>query len=88
MEELLLFVTSFILHVVLRGTGRAVVFLGSCGRWRGDDVVAREGRIHSASGALSFRREGQRVVTSTGLVLVGLLFHAALVVIAVRCWPS
>jgi hypothetical protein len=88
MEELLLLVTSFILDVVLRGTGRAVVFLGSFGRWRGEDVVAREGRIHGASGALSFRREGQRVVTSTGLVLAGLLFYAALVAIVVRYWPS
>lgn len=88
MEELLLFVTSFILDVVLRGTGRAVVFLGSFGRWRGEDVVAREGRIHGASGALSFRREGQRVVTSTGLVLAGLLFYAALLAIVVKYWAS
>ena len=88
MEELLLFVTSFILDVVLRGTGRAVVFLGSFGRWRGEDMVAREGRIHGASGALSFRREGQRVVTSTGLVLAGLLFYAALLAIVVKYWAS
>jgi hypothetical protein len=88
MEELLLIVVSFILDVLLRGTGRAVVLLGSFGRWRGEDVVTREGRIYGASGALSFTRDGQRFVTSTGLLLAGLLFYAALVAIAVRYWPS
>jgi len=78
-EELLTFVGWVLIEVILLNTGRAVVFVGTFGRWRSEKLSKAEGRIHGLAGALSFKREGQRVITATGLVLAGLLFYIALV---------
>lgn len=51
--------------------GRIVVYMLTLGQWRGERVMKDEGRIHSAAGALSFVRDGQRVITCTGLSFVG-----------------
>jgi hypothetical protein len=47
----------------------------SLGRWRGESLDGSEGRVHGPAGALSFQCDGQRVLTSKGLWLVGLAFY-------------
>lgn len=69
-----------VVELLLVGTGRAVVRLLTFGRWRGESLGAREGRVHGMAGALSFKRDGRRVVTRTGLLLAGLVFYVALAV--------
>lgn len=59
--------------------GRAAVWLLSLGRWRGEPLLGDEGRIFGAAGALSFVRDGQRVITKTGLLFAGI---ASLIVLA------
>lgn len=66
------------LHYVITLTGRIVVWLVSLGKWRGERWLGEEGRIHGAAGALSFVRDGTRIITDTGLFLFGLAFYAAL----------
>ena len=78
MEELLAFVVWLLVEVILLKTGKAVVSLGTLGRWRGEKVSEKEGRIHGLAGALSFKRDGQRVITTNGLLVVGFLFYFAL----------
>ena len=39
-----------------------------------------EESVHGAAGALSFVRDGQRVVTTTGLGLLGFIFYLLLAV--------
>jgi hypothetical protein len=62
--------------------GRLAIWLVSFGRWRGERTLDNEGRIFGAAGALSFVREGQRVITETGLLLAGTAFATALVILA------
>lgn len=64
-------------------TGRMIVRLVSLGRWRGEPLFGNEGRIYGAAGALSFVRDGQRVITETGLMFVGLAFYVAAIVLAI-----
>ena len=64
-------------------TGRVIVRLVSLGRWRGEPLFGNEGRIYGAAGALSFVRDGQRVITETGLMFVGLAFYVAAIVLAI-----
>jgi hypothetical protein len=64
-------------------TGRVIVRLVSLGRWRGEPLFGNEGRIYGAAGALSFVRDGQRVITETGLMFVGLAFYVAAMVLAI-----
>ena len=59
--------------------GRLAVWLFSLGRWRGEPLFGDEGRIFGAAGALSFVRDGQRVITETGLLFAGI---ASLIVLA------
>lgn len=51
--------------------GRVALFALTLGRWRGENLALAEGGIHAPAGALSFERDGQRVLTRTGLAIVG-----------------
>ena len=69
------------IDLVLVFTGKIVVTAASLGQWRGERWRSKESRIHGAAGALCFKRDGQRVFTTTGLLWVGALFYVLLVVI-------
>lgn len=71
------------LGVVGIQTGRLVVWLVSFGKWRGEPLFGDEGRIYGAAGALSFVRNGKRVISETGLLFVGVAFYVALVAIII-----
>ncbi|WP_168105305.1 hypothetical protein [Ramlibacter lithotrophicus] len=62
------------IEVLLAITGRFAVWLFSLGRWRAESLDGEEGRIYGAAGALSFIREGRRVITATGQLFAGILF--------------
>lgn len=79
MEDIIAFVAWLVVEVVLIRPGRAVVWSASFGRWRGESVQDKEGRIYSPAGALSFRRDGQRVVTINGLLFAGVGFYVTFV---------
>ena len=83
MEEFLSFVAWVVFEVVLIQTGRFVVWAGSFGRWRGESLGENEGRVFAAAGALSFVREGRRVVTTDGLLFAGIAFYIGVVVLLV-----
>lgn len=78
MEAVFQLLAYVLVDVVFVFTGKAVVHALSLGRWRGERG-ADEGRIHGAAGALSFVRDGQRVLTDTGAACVGGLFCIVLV---------
>lgn len=67
MGEAIAALLGAVLEVAMIFTGKAVVSAASFGRWRGEQLSSSEGRIHSPAGALSFKRDGQRVFTATGL---------------------
>jgi hypothetical protein len=67
-----------VLGVVAVQTGRVVVWLVSFGKWRGEPLFGEEGRIYGAAGALSFVRDGRRVITDTGLMFVGVISYVIL----------
>lgn len=69
------------IDLVLVFTGKVVVTAASFGQWRGERWSSKESRIYGAAGALCFKRDGQRVFTTTGLLWVGALFYVLLVVI-------
>ena len=69
-------------------TGKILVTTGSLGRWRGERLSCNESRIYGAAGALSFTRDGQRVVTSLGLVWIGALFYVLLALLLIGCFAS
>jgi hypothetical protein len=81
MDELL----AGVLGILVMQTGRLVVWLITFGRWRGELLLEDEGRIYSAAGALSFVRDGQRVITETGLLFIGIAFYVVLVVVVIAC---
>lgn len=81
MEDVLGWLLWLVVEVTLIGTGKGVVRVASFGRWRGERMSRNEGRIYSAAGALSFKHEGQRVITVNGLLFVGVLFYAVLAVL-------
>lgn len=81
MEAILDIVVRLMVEYVIVGTGRVVVKLATFGAWRGEHASANEGRIYGAAGSLSFKRDGQRVLTRTGLLFVGLTFHVLFVVV-------
>jgi fatty acid desaturase len=62
-------------EVVLAYTGKAVIWSLSFGRWRSESLREDESRAFAAAGALSFVRDGQRVITTTGIVFAGLAFY-------------
>lgn len=67
-----------LLELVLAFTGKFLVWALSLGRWRSESLWENKSRVFAAAGALSFVREGQRVVTATGLVFAGLAFYILL----------
>lgn len=71
------------LDVLLVVTGRFAVRLFSLGRWRGETLMGDEGRIHGAAGALSFVRDGQRVITHTGQLFAGIAFYLFLAALGI-----
>ena len=77
---------EFVLGVVVARTGRAVLALVSLGRWRGER--GDEGLIHGPGGALSFKRDGRRVLTTLGLQFLGTLFYVLVVAIAVALFAG
>ena len=60
-------------------TGRIVITAISLGHWRGERFRKGEAKIYGPAGALSFVRDGQRVITSNGLLLIGVGFYFFLV---------
>jgi len=62
--------------------GRLAIWMVSLGRWRGEQLLGDEGRIHGAAGALSFVRDGRRVITETGLLFAGTACLIALVLVS------
>ena len=83
MTDLVVAVLWSAVDVLLIFTGALVVRLLSLGRWRTEHVRHKEARMFAPVGALSFRREGQRVVTASGLYIAGSLFYALLAVLLV-----
>jgi hypothetical protein len=60
-------------------TGKMLVFLLSFGAWRSESMMGNESSIHAAAGALSFVRDGRRVITVTGQQVVGMAFYGLLI---------
>ncbi len=83
MDQFIGFLGYLLLDYLAIGTGRVVVFVLSLGRWRGEYSEEKEGRIFGPSGSLAFVRDGRRVVTRTGLMLIGLAFYFVVIVAAV-----
>ncbi len=83
MTEFLVAMLWSVVELLVVFTGAQVVRVVSLGRWRSERRGSNEARTWSAAGALSFRHEGQRVVTTNGLILVGLLFYALFAALAV-----
>lgn len=81
MDELL----TGVLGILVRQTGRLVVWLITFGRWRGEPLLDDEGRIYGAAGALSFVQDGQRVITDTCLLFIGIAFYVVLLVVTIAC---
>ena len=77
------FVAQLIFELVFIGTGKVLIMVLSLGQWRCESIFGKEGQIHGAAGALSFVRDGQRVITTTGMMMVGFLFYIALVTLLV-----
>lgn len=67
------------LEVVLAVIGRFAVWVFTLGAWRGESLDGEEGKIYGAAGALSFVRDGRRVVTCTGQLFAGIAFCVLLV---------
>ena len=72
MDALASVVGYLLIDIVVVTAGRLVLAVLTLGRWRGEALDGQEARIHSAAGALSFVRDGQRVLTRNGLALLGL----------------
>lgn len=70
------------LWVITIQTGRLAIWLFSLSRWRGEALFGDEGRIFGAAGALSFIRDGRRVITRTGLLFAGIATFIAVAVLA------
>lgn len=79
MDELI----AGILGFMVRQTGRVMVWVVSFGQWRGEQLFGDEGRTYGPAGALSFVRDGRRVVTNTGLLFFGITFYIALLVLTI-----
>ena len=78
MLELLAALAWGAMELVVVLSGKLFVQLISLGRWRGESLDGSEGRMHGPAGALSFSRDGQRVLTWSGLQLAGLAFYVLL----------
>ena len=69
-----------VVEVFLALTGKVLVFLLSLGAWRSESIMGNESSIYAAAGALSFVRDGRRVITVTGQQLLGMVFYGLLLV--------
>ena len=69
------------LDTLLMLSGKVVVCLATFGQWRGERLMQGEARIYGPAGALSFLRDGQRVVTGLGLSIAGALFYFVVLVV-------
>ncbi|VTU28573.1 hypothetical protein SRS16CHR_04293 [Variovorax sp. SRS16] len=65
-------------EILLVLTGKVLVFALSPGSWRSESMMGNESGIFAAAGALSFVRDGRRVVTVTGQELLGMAFYGLL----------
>lgn len=90
MTEFVVAMLWSVVEVLLVYTGALLVRFLSLGRWRTENARNKEARIFAPAGALSFRRDGQRVVTANGVYMVGFLFYAVLAVglVSVVRWGS
>ena len=68
-----------LIDLLLIWTGKLLVFLLSFGAWRSESMMRNESGIHAAAGALSFVRDGRRVVTTTGQLMAGVAFYGVLI---------
>jgi hypothetical protein len=82
-ELILSFVGRLLVEGILQGTGRVLIFLLSFGRWRSESIEENKGRIHGPAGAISFKRDGQRVITTDGVSFIGLAFYLGLIALFV-----
>lgn len=80
MDHLLGALAELVFNVLLVGTGKVIITVVSLGRWRGASIFDTEERVHGAAGSLSFVRDGQRVITTTGMGLLGFVFYLLLAV--------
>jgi hypothetical protein len=79
MDHLLGALFEVVFGSIFVGTGRVIVAVFSLGRWRGASPFDSEEKTYGGAGALSFVRDGQRVVTTTGTCLLGFLFYILVV---------
>lgn len=68
-----------VVEVFLALTGKVLVFLLSLGAWSSESMMSDESSIYAAAGALSFVRDGRRVISVTGQQLLGMVFYGLLV---------
>ena len=78
MDHLLGALVELVFNVLLVGTGKVIIAVVSLGKWRGGSMFDTEESVHAAAGALSFVRDGQRVITTTGMGLLGFVFYLLL----------
>lgn len=78
MAEIVASFAWLVAELLLAYTGKAVIWLLSFGRWRTESLREDESRVFAAAGALSFVRDGKRVITTTGVVFAGLAFYLLL----------
>ncbi len=81
MGDILAFLWGYLFEVLFVLVGRLAVGALSLGFWRSERLLEDEGRIYGAAGALSFVRDGQRVITREGLFWIGMVSVALLVVL-------
>ena len=74
MFELLAALVWGAMELVIALSGKLFVQMISFGRWRGESLSGVEGRMYGPAGALSCKRDGQRVFTWSGMQLAGLVF--------------
>ena len=67
-----------VIGVIGTQTERVVVWLVSLCQWRSEQLFGEDGRTHGAAGALSFVRDGRRVITDTGLLFLVVTFYVVL----------
>jgi len=83
MDHLLGAFFEVVFGTIFVATGRVIVAVFSLGRWRGASPFDNEEKIYGRAGALSFVRDGRRVVTTNGTCLLGFLFYFLVVVLLI-----
>lgn len=82
MEALAYFVFGLLEFLALL-TAQALIHLFSRGRWQSEGLRSDRHRIHSGAGALSYRIDGRRVITTTGQSVIGFVFYFAMAGLAI-----